>query len=672
MSFLRSFFSNRKEGRLDWTLAGLLFLGSFAVYLQTMRPSFGWGDSSELITAAYHLGVGHSPGYPSYMLFGYVFSHLPFGTIAFRMNLMSGFFGALAVALSYLVFRRITRTRLGAFLGAAAFAFTATLWDLTTEAEVYTLHAAFVAAIVLLILDWSRSGRPHLGWVALLCGISLGNHALTMLMLPALLLFVVAVKGLRRCFSWKPFAIAVAAFILGLVIYLYLPIRGRADPPPRVNNPHNLKEIYVHVAAPGIRPSMFSATPLRVLGRIWIYGSRLKREVSWAGIILGLAGMALLWRRDRKVLGLFVLLGAFNIFYAVNYSIFDIYCYYITSYWVWCAFIGVGGEFAVGRLQWLLERIQGPEDDVSASVLRALAGALVLLLPFWLVTGHWKMVDASGDREPEEFARAVFGLVEKDSIILADWWAVAPLGYLKHVEGRRPDVTLSPAFSLSTRGAVERHRKKDFLQTFPAVYATERLTYGIKALREKYLVVPEGPVFRVLVDKPDPTTVLSDLQNQPRLIFGDRLALIDWEVQPRRVGNTEMFSITLYWQSLQPSQEGEEYDVLIGLEQDSNIWAWREKSALAHGIFPMSSWQPGQTLLQRHLAYIDYEAEPGEYHLNVRVRHRSGDNHLLPVFTVSGDPLGRDARLGAVKVKTGMQETKMAHKEERIASTRRF
>jgi len=684
--FSLRFLSAHEKARIDFLLAGGLFVGSFFVYLQTLRPSFGWGDSSELTTAAYHLGIGHSPGYPTYMLIGYLFSHLPFASVAYGMNLMSAFLGSLAVALSFLVCRHISLSRLGAFLGAACFAFTATLWDLTTEAEVYTLHAAFLNAIILLLLKWKKSGKPHLAWAGFLYGLSLGNHPLTLLLLPGAIYFILATRGLRFLLS-KAMLLAGVALLVGLSVYLYLPLRGPAHAPPLVNDPQNLKEVFVHLTAPGSRQVMFDAPPLRVLGRLWLYGGRLRKEVSWAGVLLGLLGVALLWRKDRKAFGLFALIFVCNVFYAANYSIFDIYCYFLPSYWVWCAFLAVGGEFSLSCGERLLERVQGRPQSLFPRHRRALLGAVCLLLPFWLLTGHWKRVDVSRDRGPEEFARAVMGLVEKDSLILADWWAIAPLGYLKYVEKMRPDVTLSPAFSLSTEKAFQRHLQREFLARFPAVYATEMLTYGLNELRKNYLLIPQGPVFRVLVNKPSPSLVISCLQGPPRFRFGDRLALIAWEIQPQRVQPPTMVSISLYWQSLQPQQTGEEYDVIVALERAPRTWAWREKTPLVHGLFPLSRWREGETLVERHLAFIAADSSPGKYRLTVSVRHRSGDNRFLAVArprsgrhggpkglaisSPTGRSIGPAASLDSVEIRS-RRKPGIPHKEERIISTRLF
>ena len=88
--------TERRRG-LDAIICLGLILVALLGYLRTMRPTFGWGDSSELITAAYHLGVGHSPGYPTWMLIMHPFSRIPVGDVAFRVNFMTAFLGAVAV-----------------------------------------------------------------------------------------------------------------------------------------------------------------------------------------------------------------------------------------------------------------------------------------------------------------------------------------------------------------------------------------------------------------------------------------------------------------------------------------------------------------------------------------------------------------------------------------------
>jgi len=97
------------------------FVIPFLLYVRTLAPTvhamastdrttvYGL-DSAELAAGAYTLGIVHAPGYPLYLLLGKAFSYLPFGDIAYRLNLMSAFFGALTVGLIYLILERYTRS----------------------------------------------------------------------------------------------------------------------------------------------------------------------------------------------------------------------------------------------------------------------------------------------------------------------------------------------------------------------------------------------------------------------------------------------------------------------------------------------------------------------------------------------------------------------------------
>ena len=52
---------------------------SLSVYLFTLAPTITFGDSGELATAAYTLGVAHPPGYPLWLILAKLFSFIPIG-----------------------------------------------------------------------------------------------------------------------------------------------------------------------------------------------------------------------------------------------------------------------------------------------------------------------------------------------------------------------------------------------------------------------------------------------------------------------------------------------------------------------------------------------------------------------------------------------------------------
>ena len=65
-----------------------------------MAPGVVGFDSAELITGAYSLGIVHPTGYPLYLLIAKAFTLIPIRSIAYRVNLVSVFFGAIAVYLT--------------------------------------------------------------------------------------------------------------------------------------------------------------------------------------------------------------------------------------------------------------------------------------------------------------------------------------------------------------------------------------------------------------------------------------------------------------------------------------------------------------------------------------------------------------------------------------------
>ena len=81
--------------RSDFIAAGLVFFITLGVYIATLAPNVTLEDSGELITAAAKFGVGHPPGYPLWTMSGFLLSHLlPFGNLAWRINLLCALFGA--------------------------------------------------------------------------------------------------------------------------------------------------------------------------------------------------------------------------------------------------------------------------------------------------------------------------------------------------------------------------------------------------------------------------------------------------------------------------------------------------------------------------------------------------------------------------------------------------
>ena len=423
-----------------WGGAFLSFVLPFVVYLRTLAPTVYGLDSAELTTGAYCLGLVHQPGYPLYLLIGHLFTRLPIGNVGFRMNLMSAFFGALAIALLYLVLLRLCRRPLAALSAALLLAFSFFFWSPAVMAEVYTLHAFLTLALILITWIWQE--RRERKWLALLAstfGLSLGNHLATLLLLPGLLYWIL-VTDRRQLLRSRHLLAMLACLALGLSVYLYLPIRYAARPPVVGAMPIEVaswQDALAIVTARTFWGLMFAYGWPEIGGQVADYLYCLWGNFLGIGLAIGaLGGMVTAWRRRHLAAGLTLMFLVNAIFY-VGYGAGDKRIMFLPTYVIWAVWIGLGFD-------WLLDQV----DFLTAGVAAAgpLRTAVRLLFPGLAVAAllvNYQHADLSDDWRTYERATRVFDVVKPGAYVLAtSWFEVAPLEYLHVVEGRRLDVTV--------------------------------------------------------------------------------------------------------------------------------------------------------------------------------------------------------------------------------------
>src|SRR3989454_1661881 len=136
------------------TWAGAIFVVSVAavLYFLTAARDIVVGDSPELITAAVTLGVAHAPGYPLFTMLGHLFSLVPFGSIPFRVNLLSVTCDAVTIGVVYFSAFRLTRSQLAAAVAALLLAVDPIFWEWSLAAEVFPLNNLLAAVLILLLV----------------------------------------------------------------------------------------------------------------------------------------------------------------------------------------------------------------------------------------------------------------------------------------------------------------------------------------------------------------------------------------------------------------------------------------------------------------------------------------------------------------------------------------
>ena len=284
--------SIRADYRVYAALVGLL---AFLVYLRTLAPTVMWYDMGELTTTSYVLGIAHNTGYPLYILLGKLFTFLPFGDVAYRVNLMSAVFAALTVSVVFVIIHDLTKSILAALFGALTLAFSSTLWSTAVWAESYSLNAFFTAVITLLLLRWREGGQARQLYLAsLLFGLSMGNHRLILLLVPGILLFLCGGKAVAERAA-AVFA-ADSSSCWGCRSTCTCRYGARRSPPLNWAQPanfHTYLSMFLTGSSPGEYWDFAFFDHLDVVSRFPL------NEFTVFGVALAALGLGYVWRRDR-------------------------------------------------------------------------------------------------------------------------------------------------------------------------------------------------------------------------------------------------------------------------------------------------------------------------------------------------------------------------------------
>lgn len=209
--------SARRErfySKRDLVAGGIAAAATFTGYMVTLAPSVTLEDSGEFLTAAYHLGVPHPPGYPVWTICAWLWYHIiPFGSISWRINMMSAVFSALACGMATLLVSKsghVMCTKVG-FLHAEVnkrlvdlivmassicagllLAFCPVMWSQSVITEVYGPNAFCLMATLVILYRWSF--EPEKMWrlylAAFIWGVGLTAHQTLVLLTIAFPTFI--------------------------------------------------------------------------------------------------------------------------------------------------------------------------------------------------------------------------------------------------------------------------------------------------------------------------------------------------------------------------------------------------------------------------------------------------------------------------------------------------
>ena len=638
-----------RRALLDLLIAALLGGAAFALYAVTLAPTVLAGDGGEFQFVPYMLGVAHPTGYPLYTILGWLWSHLlPLGDVAWRMNLFSAFWAALAVALLYPVIRSLLRQvfpallpsirRLIAVVAAATFAVTPTLWSQAVIAEVYGLHIFLVVLIFYLLLRWGEARQPrHLLLSSLVFGLGLTHHSTTVLLVPAILAYVLIIDR-QVVLDWRLLLKCLLLVLVPLVLYLYIPLRAAHTPYLRLPLTEGRDLVLYENTLPDLvdfvmgGPFSGSVDFSVDLGeRLTMTWDLLRNEVGWIGAILALIGVVALAtgvpasgsgedvraqgvRRGRlAVLALTGLAYAVSVAFNLVYTIGDIYVMYISSYLMLVLWMAV----AAGMVA-LFARRRSRVAGVGVVL-------LFLALPAWLLLANFTALDQSDSTVArEQWEMLLAEPLPAGAILISnDRNEIMPMWYFQYVYGVRSD--LLGLYPLVTPDYPTVGHVLDLaLSTGRPVYLIKEMP-GIEV---KVDAEPEGAFWRVLgpAAAAEPAFPLD-------AGLDDAIALVGYDssVDASLPGDT--MRISLYWEALHPLDTV--YHSYVHLRDDNGETIAQSDQQPGGVYYPTTLWRPGERLRDDHLLRIPVDAPAGIYHIVAGMYAFSADGALQPL----GEPV---------------------------------
>ncbi|MFP3896731.1 MAG: protein O-mannosyl-transferase family [Anaerolineales bacterium] len=514
-----------------WVEAGV-FLASLGLYVRTLAPTVLPADSGEFQLVAPVLGIAHPPGYALYTLLGRLFTLIPLGDAAYRMNLFGAVCGALTLALLVHLVRQASGSTGAALIAAAMLGLSPTFWAQGTTANIRSLTAAFTVLSADLLLHWEEREEPkYLIAFAACFGLGVGHHASLGLLGFPFLIYIIA-RAPRILVQPRRWTRPLLTLLASFTVLLYLPLRSGMGAPFDPTPIRSWSDFVNHVLALGFSGDMFYYRTLPdLIARlgVWVEIVRLQFGplLPWATLLAAVG--SLIPRRNRAPAGLLVGIWAINTLSAVTYKAPQTVEYLLPSYVAMAALLGYGLATARHRMpRW------------AGALLIAL---LVIAIAQYGTTHYDDFRQLHEDRSARTYAESILEDAPPDTLVLSNWHHATVFWYLQTVEGVRPDVEVRYVHPEGATPNQEVWLKRigDNVEERPVVvtnrfHAFEDTDYYWTPLHDAWLVHREPP------SQPPQEMV------ERETTFGTSIRLLGYTIEKTELTPGQEVCVRVYWQ----------------------------------------------------------------------------------------------------------------------------
>ncbi len=291
-------------------IAVCLALVFTALYLFSSPPELApYRDAGEMTSCIKTLGIVHPPGYPLYVLAGRVFSSLVPGNLAYRLNLFSAVCGGACLGVLFYFLAGYCGL-IPALSACILLGVNFTFWHVSCVSEMYSLNILLAVILLSLAVNlFMQYERRRFLLLAFLYGVFAGNRMDIILFGPAVMLLCAAAVKKSGAGLFREFSYAAGFFILGMSVYLYLPVRAARNPLLDWNHPSSFAGFWGSITRKSYGGTLDLLSKNYAPGELFItnlkyYGLHIWKNFGLASALI-LIGLIAGFRRDKTAASAF-------------------------------------------------------------------------------------------------------------------------------------------------------------------------------------------------------------------------------------------------------------------------------------------------------------------------------------------------------------------------------
>lgn len=397
--------------RFRLIISSVLFVLLLTIYAFGVSPSVFGGDGGDVILSYFFGGVAHPPGYPLNTMIGWLLTRIPIGpSFAFRANLVSAIYCALAISLMFYLLFRFTKKPVMSLSASLTLAFVPLYWLYAHAAEEFQLSLVLIGLSLIFLFEGigfdlriKKNSNKLILLSLFFLGLACFHHQINVLLLPSYIYFFAKNKNKLKI-NLKQIILYFFVFLAGFLPYIFIPFAAMRNTPLNWDNPLNIinflrlitrSDYGTFIPSVGI----LGFTPKARFAQIIWYSRILFTDFTIIGIVFGLIGAFYLYFKNRLFfwffISAFLLTGPLFFTYASfpltsNFNLGALERFFLNSYLFFTVFIGFGMFSILNVIANFINK------NISGKPIRLfLFEFLFLMLPLWLFFVNFPKADLS-------------------------------------------------------------------------------------------------------------------------------------------------------------------------------------------------------------------------------------------------------------------------------------